>query len=151
MATREVETQEFGTIKIEEDEIITFPRGLPGFDDAHEFILKPLKKESPFLILQSLDYSELAFVTLEPVSFTDSYEFEINQATQELLEIEKEEEVGVVVIINLEGENNRIYANLSAPVVINVEKNLARQVILDQDHYPLRHPIELKPIKEGSA
>ncbi len=151
MAKREIETREFGKIEVEEDEIISFPRGLPGFDNAREFILKPLKQESPFLILQSVDHPELAFVTLEPVSFTDSYEFEINQTTQDVLEIESEEDVGVVVIVNLEGEGNQIYANLSAPVVINVEENLARQVILDQDVYPLRHPIELKPIREGSA
>jgi len=151
MPTREIETREFGTVEIEEEEVITFPRGMPGFDGAREFVLLPLKEGSPFLILQSVEEPALAFVTLEPVSFTTNYEFEIGEKTQELLDIEDEADVGVVVIANLDGEDNEIFVNLSAPVVINVRKNLARQVILDQDHYPLRYAIELKPVKEGSA
>lgn len=151
MSTREIETREFGTVEIEEEEIITFPRGLPGFGGAREFILLPLQENSPFLILQSVEEADLAFVTMEPAMFLENYEFEIGDPTQEMLEIESEEDVGVVVIANLEGEENEIFVNLSAPVVINVEKNLGRQVILDQDSYPLRYRVELQPVKEGSA
>ncbi len=151
MATREIETREFGTVEIEEDQIITFPRGLPGFDGARDFILLPLTEDSPFLILQSVEEPDLAFVTLEPASFAAEYEFEIGEKTQEMLNVDSDEQVGVVVIANLEGEDDSIYVNLSAPVVINVEENLARQVILDQDVYPLRYPIRLRPVREGSA
>jgi len=151
MTEQVIETREFGEVVIEDEEIITFPKGLPGFADAKDFVLLPLEEDSPFLVLQSVEKEELAFITLEPVSFLKDYEFEISEATQELLKLESEEDVGVLVIVTLKEKLKDMTVNLAAPIVVNVRENLARQVILDQEVYPLRHPLKPAPARKGSA
>jgi flagellar assembly factor FliW len=39
------------------------------------------------------------------------------------------------------GEKVKLTANLVGPIVINVKKKLAKQIVLSDSQYSLRHPI----------
>ena len=60
-------TSRFGTINIQEEQIIHMPSGMIGFPDAQRFTLLEHKKGSPFMWLQSLDDGALAFVLVDPL------------------------------------------------------------------------------------
>ena len=136
-----METKDFGTIEIMEKDIINFPRGLPGFLDRKEFVFLPAGEDSPFIIMQSREEKELAFVTLEPGNFIENYQFEIDDKTEEMLKLESMSDVTVFNIASIREESEDITINLAAPLVVNLQENLGRQVILDPEHFPVRYRV----------
>ncbi|MFW6028857.1 MAG: flagellar assembly protein FliW, partial [Halanaerobiales bacterium] len=83
----EIMTRDFGEIEINEDDIIEFPEAIPGFPAEDQFVLFPLGEDSPFIVMQSVNSAELAFITIEPGNYLDGYEFEISDELAKKLKI----------------------------------------------------------------
>ncbi|EPR26810.1 hypothetical protein I656_03564 [Geobacillus sp. WSUCF1] len=110
-----IDTKYHGTVAVKEEDIIHFPHGLPGFADEKRFVLLPLA-DTPFVILQSVETPALGFVLIEPFSYFPTYEFELDEATVEQLNIESERDVAVYVILTVADPFHETTANLQAPV-----------------------------------
>jgi flagellar assembly factor FliW len=133
-----IDTKYHGTVAVKEEDIICFPHGLPGFANEKRFVLLPLA-DTPFVILQSVETPALGFVLIEPFSYFPTYEFELDEATVEQLNIESERDVAVYVILTVADPFHETTANLQAPIVINVHKRLGKQVILTNTDYKTKH------------
>ena len=127
----EIMTRDFGKIEIAKSDIISFNSGLPGFENQKEFILLPLAEDSPFIIMQSVEDPDIAFVTVEPGNLIQNYEFEISDKIENNLKIESMSNLLILNIITLKDDFKNSTVNLSAPIVINLEEKLGQQVILD--------------------
>ena len=132
-------TRDFGEIEADQENIIKFKNGLPGFEELKKFVIIPLSDDSPFMVVQSLDEVEVAFTVIEPGNFISDYKFEISDNIEKELEISSIEDVLVLNIITLQEKLKESTVNLSAPLVININKNLGRQVILDDKRYELKY------------
>ena len=137
----EIMTRDFGKIEIDRSDIIFFKSGLPGFEELEEFILLPFAEESPFIIMQSVENPDIAFVTVEPGNLISDYEFEISDKVEKSLKIESVSSLLILNIITLKDNIENSTANLSAPIIINLEEKLGRQVILDDQRYNVRFKI----------
>ena len=137
----EIMTRDFGKIEIDRSDIIFFESGLPGFEELEEFVLLPFAEESPFIIMQSVKNPDVAFVTVEPGNLISDYEFEISDRVEKSLKIESVSSLLILNIITLKDKIENSTANLSAPIVINLEEKLGRQVILDDQRYNVRFKI----------
>jgi len=144
----EIMTRDFGMIKIDENKIINFPKGLPGFKKEKEFVLLPLDENSPFVIMQSINNSDIAFITLEPRNIIKDYEFVISENTEELLKIEGIEDIILLNIVNIKESIEDMTINLAAPLIININKNLGKQIILDNDKFPVKFKFTNNEAKE---
>jgi flagellar assembly factor FliW len=144
-----VSTTRFGNIEIREEQIIHMPSGIIGFPGFNHYVLLEHKKGSPFLWFQSLDNGALAFVVIDPVLFKPDYKIEIHPEDRLSLELKNGgDEVQTLAIVSIanrekDGKPLEITANLLGPIVINLQKRLAKQVILDEQQYSHRHPIPL--------
>ena len=146
-----IETTRFGALDVEERKVLTFPDGLPGFEGHRRFTLVPHHtaeggKGSPFVWLQSLEDGGLAFLAMEPHQAFPDYAPRVPRAEMEalaLLSEEQGEEAARPRLYSLltipPGDPAGITANLMAPVVVNPRARLAKQVVLNTDHYGLRH------------
>ncbi len=138
-----IETTRFGTVEINEDKVLKFVRGILGFPNDLHYALLPHKEGSPFFWLQSLDSPDLAFVVINPSLIVSDYAFELPEDAEKELELEGPEQAEALVIVTFrQGTNGKpviMSANLLGPVVINVDKRLARQVVLDPNKYPVRY------------
>ncbi len=138
-----IETTRFGTIEIDENKVLKFVRGILGFPNDLHYALLPHREDSPFFWLQSLDSPDLAFVVINPSIIVSDYAFELPEDAVEELEIERPEQAEALVIVTFrhgeDGESRTMSANLLGPVVVNVDKRLARQVVLDPNKYPVRY------------
>ncbi|WP_346235412.1 flagellar assembly protein FliW [Lysinibacillus telephonicus] len=144
-----IATKFLGDIEIQEQQIITFEQGLLGLGDIKKFVLLPLEKESPFVILQSTEQQEIGFVVAYPFAFKEDYVFEISEEDKKDLRVEKEEELITYSIVTLKEPFETSTLNLLAPIVINTAKRYGKQVVLpDNKIYPLRYQITAV---EGSA
>ena len=141
-------TRDFGKVDIDEDKIIELPEGLPGFKEEKEFVLLPLEKDSLFVIMQSVNNPDLAFITIEPKSIIKDYEFEISEKTETLLEISGIEDIILLNIVNIKEKLKDMTINLAAPLVININANLGKQVILDDTKYPVKYKLDKTESKE---
>jgi flagellar assembly factor FliW len=136
------ETSRFGSIEVADDKIIRFENGMPGFVDCTQFIVMDHDRETPLKWLQCVDRSEVAFLVVEPEQVLGSYEVEVPPSVLRIVQWDEHDDardVAVFVILNV--DDGELTANLRAPVVVNVRKRLAFQMILEDLEIPVRHHI----------
>ena len=147
-----VETKYFGEIEVSEDRIIDFPQGVPGFQDQKQFVLLDLEDSPVFHVLQSVTNIKAAFIVANPYHFRKDYEFNLDDGMLEVLEIEKEEDVAVYVILSIREPFEKSTMNLQAPVVVNQTKRKGKQYIMNNSGYAIRTPVietDASSVKEG--
>src|SRR4051812_27520296 len=62
----EIVTTRFGTLNVEDERVIDFPKGLLGFPDRTRYALIQTGEENYFFWLQCVDEPNLAFVVTDP-------------------------------------------------------------------------------------
>lgn len=142
-----VMTKYHGEMTITENDIWKFPNGLPGFLDEHEFTLYHLNEQGVFSILQSVVNKEVAFIVANPFAFFKDYDFVLDESSIAGLKIESDTDVLPYVILTLGDTLFSSTANLLAPLVFNVKKKLAKQVILHDTKYHAKHLIQQEEVK----
>ncbi|SOB91053.1 flagellar assembly factor FliW [Ureibacillus xyleni] len=144
-----IETKFLGEVEINENDLITFEYGLPGFPDFQKYVLLSIDADLPLALLQSIDETDIGFVVAYPFAFKKDYMFDISDEDKEDLQIEKIEDVLTYSIVTLKESFQESTLNLLAPVIININKKLGKQIVLqDNIAFPLRFPIGAL---EGSA
>lgn len=136
-----VETKHFGQIKVDEAQIIIFPEGLPGFSGQRRFILLDIEQGSALKFLQSVDDPDLAFLVAEPLTFFPDYRVSVRPEDLAAIALEEPDGGMVVAIVSVPEDFKKATANLKAPVVINPERSLAQQVILEREDYGIQTPL----------
>jgi flagellar assembly factor FliW len=138
----QIDTKYFGEIEYDVNKVITFPSGLPGFPDTHRFILMA-ESEPPdlFYWLQSVEDGDVAFTLMDVYRVMSDYDPVVEP--EEIVELgdlsESPLEIYNIVVVPEDPKEMRV--NLKAPVVINSITGLAKQVILENENYPLRYMI----------
>lgn len=137
-----IETKDLGFAEIDEKNIISFPHGLYGFEDAVRFvILKDNDSENPFMWLQCVDNKQTCFIVAEPSSFINGYNPQISQKLKETMKFTADEALRLAVICTIPTDFNKITLNLKCPIIINSIDNTAMQVILEDDRYSMAYPL----------
>lgn len=136
----ELISQVYGKIQYELQDIITFKKGIPGFEEYKTYISKDMEN-SPFKILQCLENNELAFIIISPFDVVKDYEIKLSEELIKNTEIENEEEVLLYSIVTVSSKVENITANLRAPLVVNIKNKLGEQLIVDKDVYKIKHPL----------
>jgi len=145
----ELHTKHFGKIEVEQENIITFPDGIPGFEEEKEFtIIQNPDENLPFHWLQAINEGDLAFVIMNPFVFRPDYDFKISEGVLKKLKIESKEQISIWTIVRVPEKVENMTANLSAPIVINNEEKLGKQVALENSPYGKRHEV-IKELKES--
>lgn len=155
--TMKIQTKWFGEMDIDEDKIITFDRGIIGFDEFKQFTLvydAQKDAESSTMWLQSLDEVSLALPVMKPELLFDHYDPIVeDELINSLGENIKEAELLVLIILTVTQNIKEITCNLKAPIVINIDTMKGIQLIADNDDYMVKHPIynilEQKSRKDG--
>jgi flagellar assembly factor FliW len=135
----EIETTRFGRMTVEDDRIITFPRGLLGFPSYTRFALIQTGEENYFFWLQSVDEPSLAFVVTDPVIFFKDYDVALREEVQLELQLDDPAFMQVFVICNKVDE--WLTGNLLGPLVVNANNRLASQVVLTEKKWTTRQPL----------
>ncbi|MDI6729355.1 MAG: flagellar assembly protein FliW [Thermodesulfovibrionales bacterium] len=132
-----INTTRFGEIEIEENKIINFPLGIPGFANLKRYIL--LDYKDPIKWLHAVDDPDIAFIVTEPFGLFPDYSLTIEDDVEQFLEITDVAETIVLVILNV--ADNSLNANLKAPIIVNISKLKATQIILEDERYSFRVPV----------
>ncbi|WP_027087238.1 flagellar assembly protein FliW [Cohnella panacarvi] len=136
-----IHTSRFGELDIQEQEVIRFEQGIPGFEDLRRFVLIEVPDHEPFSYLQCIDDSEVSFIVTDPFEFFADFECELPVPVVEDLKIVSAEQVLVRAIVSIHGELESATANLVAPVIINRAERTGKQVVLAKTSYATRHAL----------
>ena len=135
----DIQTTRFGRLAIEEDRIITFPRGLLGFPNYTQYALIEAADGAEFFWLQAIDEPHLAFIVTDPNLFFKDYDVPLREENQTELQITDATQGRVLVICNRVGE--WLTGNLLGPIVINDQNRLAQQIVLTEKKWTTRQPL----------
>ena len=138
-----IQTIRFGELEIADSSVITFNKGIPGFEESKEYVLIPAdeKGETPFFFLQSIDREEVNFFLVDPFSFFKEYDVKLEEQMVERLELENPNDALVLTTVTAKGEIKDATTNLKAPLVINNSKQLGMQIVLDNKDYLIKQPL----------
>ena len=136
-----VQTGRFGQIEISTDEIISIPSGILGFPEEQNYCLVDPGDETLILWLQSLTNPHLAFPVLEPRIFKSDYVVRLSAAELRELRLSSIKDASVFTILTIPSILSEMTANMKAPVVINVKDKIAKQVVLQENDQPIKHPM----------
>lgn len=136
-----IQTKFHGEIEIQSDQTWNFPKGIPGFEDENQFTLLTIEDNSAFQVLQSMKTPEVAFIVANPYNFIENYSFEVDEPTIDLLNIEKEQDVFVLSVVSLKDPFETSTINLQAPLIFQTNTKKAKQMILNDNIFSMRHPI----------
>ncbi|WDI39814.1 flagellar assembly protein FliW [Bremerella sp. P1] len=139
----EFTTTRFGQLDIRQDEIITFPNGMIGFDDHTKWAILADESNESVGWLQSLEDPGLAFAVVSPRRYIPSYKVRISPEQASSLQIDAGMETFVLVVVSR--EDSLVTVNLRAPLLVNLSLQIGRQVITT-DEQPLRHVIATETI-----
>ena len=137
----EINTKYHGIIEYNEDEIITFKKGIPGFESLSKFILFPLEENDEFKILHSVEDEKLGLLVISPFSIEKDYEIKLSERVIGELKIADPTEVMVVNTVTLDSDIKKCTTNLQAPIIINTTKRLGEQIIMDNGRYNIKYPL----------
>lgn len=144
-------TARFGDLRYGEDDILRFPRGVPGFEDHTRWVLAG-EDDHPIKWLQSLDDGDVALPVITPRLFFADYHVNLPKGELDVLELDGEADMALLVVVAVpDGDPLRATINLRAPIVVNGRKRLARQVISLDEQYEVRHPLFARDRKEAAA
>ena len=124
---------------VDKQVVITFPDGIPAFEDAKEFALSNEEKIRPFLYLNSLDIKGLGFVCVDPFLIYPGYTLNLTSKDIVHLDLKEPGDALVLSFVTVNENVQSTTANLMAPVVTNVKNLRGRQIILE--NYPIQYSI----------
>jgi flagellar assembly factor FliW len=121
----------FGEIEIDPETVLTFPRGLLGFEDCTRYKLLHEEQPNPRVRwLQSLDDVDLSFSLVQVEHLGLSYEVSLSDEECALIELEQAEDAVLLLLLSRPFEEGQgISANTQAPVVLNLKSRKALQKV----------------------
>lgn len=134
-------TKYHGIREYENEDIITFKNGLPGFEDLKNFIIFPVEENEVFSILHSIEDEKIGFVVISPFYVRKDYEINLSDDCINELKIKSHEDVMLLNTVTLNSDVNNITTNLKAPIIINIKAKLGEQIILENDDYLIKQPL----------
>ncbi len=128
-----------GIFDITEKETITFENGIPGFEALKNFSLVSRADTEPIKWLVSIEDENVALPVVDPWLLVSDYSFNLEEEELEMLGGPQKENLLILSVIDLHTEN--VTVNLMAPIVINLEKAVGIQTVLNDTGYSTRYPV----------
>lgn len=121
---------------------VSFPDGIPGFEACRHFVLLTSDALAPLQRIESIEGPPAAFLGIDPRLVLEGYR-SILSAT-DLRALEADADTTLLWFAIISESEGVLYANLRAPIVINPQRMVGRQVLPDDGLYPIRHQLTTK-------
>ena len=130
----EIQSKLLGNQQVNPDTIITFPRGLPGFEDQTRFNLFHQEGSEIVFWLQAVDNDDLTFSVAHPAHFNINYNFVLTDEEEQLLQLQNSEDLLILILLHKDDDGDSgkptIKGSIKSPLVINTEKRIGLQKLL---------------------
>ena len=123
---------------VQQQHVITFPGGMPGFEACRSFVLMSTDDDTPLHYLKAVDGPDATFLVIDPRHVEPEYKCELTEVDARRLGVTGNSPLVWLALVTV-GDGGTVAVNLRAPVVINPALMVGHQVIPHQGTYPIRH------------
>ena len=146
-----IPTKFLGEVDYTPDAVFSFPAGIPGFENHTEFLFLNIPEISPLMFLQSVDSRNLCFVLLPILTLAPGYQLDLTAEELHGLRLPAfrqpvlGRDVLCAALVSV-GNKDVPFANLMAPLVVNLKARIGLQIIHPEAGYSHRHPIAFEEL-----
>lgn len=133
-----IHTTRFGAVEILPEDVLSFPEGLMGLAECREWVLLADLQNEAVVWMQSLERPEIALAVVSPRRFVPDFQMRVARRELEPLHLEEVRMAQVLVIVSKAGR--AVTLNLKAPLVINLQRRIGRQVITNGE-LPMQYEV----------
>lgn len=131
----EIKSKAFGEQQINPDTIISFPNGIPGFEDQTQFQLFQQEESEIVYLLQSTINTHIAFSVAHPSNFNINYQFILTDDEEATLDVESFDDLLILLILHKDENSDEpsqptIKGSIKSPLLINTKKRIGIQKIM---------------------
>ena len=134
-----IATTRFGELEVPENAIIRMTKPVLGFEQLHAYVIIETEDFAPFKWYQSIDQPDVSFVVVNPLLFFPDYVVEVNPKEIEELKVGNVSDIVTYAIVTIPRDFTKMTANLQGPLLINSRTNLAKQLVLVNSQYRIKH------------
>lgn len=149
----QINAGDLGMVDVNEEDIITFDKGLIGLHDLKKFVILKGDDQGVFHWLQSVDEPSRRFVLMEVSRFIGNYNpLKDDEVIEELAPYDNISELSIYNVTVIPETNFfDMTVNLKAPIIINNAAKKGFQYVSDNEKFPIRYYIqhELQKNKAG--
>ena len=132
-----------GTIEVSGEAVMHFTEALWGFPERTAYALLPAARQGLWWLL-SVQEPHTTFVLADPFVSHADYGIDLGELEREALQIIEPTDALALVMVALPiTSSEAVTGNFRAPIVFNVSRRLAQQVVNRDEHYSLREPMDL--------
>jgi len=135
-----IETQRFGALRINEDQLFLFPQGMIGMESLRQWALLPDPENPVVAWLQSASRGDRALPVISPRCYFPEYRVHITRRDLSALHLRPGSEVYVLSTVS--GHVGKLTTNLRSPILLNLDRRLGCQVITE-DQQPIQRSLPL--------
>jgi flagellar assembly factor FliW len=133
-----IETSRFGAVAIEPDDAIRFAAGLLGLEGLLDWIFLADAEQEALGWMQSVHDGAVALPVVSPRRFVPDFQVRVPGRELEPLALDRPQSAQVLVIVSK--HEGVLTLNLKAPLLVNLERRLGRQVLNGAD-LSVRHEV----------
>lgn len=123
----QIHTTRFGLVEIDVADILLFPQGVIALDDCRHWVLLGDESNESLGWLQSVTRGEIALAVVSPRRFVPEYQVHVTRGQLATLELSQFDAAYVLSIVSR--SDGELTLNLKAPLLVNLDRRLGRQVI----------------------
>lgn len=121
---------------------ILFEKGIPGFEKYKNFNINVIDENSRLYEIVSKEDYNVGFISTSPFEIKNDYEIDLYDELVEELDIKDPKDALVLCLITLGSTLRESTVNLKAPIIINIKNNKGKQLILQDDKYKIKEPLD---------
>ncbi len=146
-----VESERFGTVDIDDADLIQFPAGIIGFPGEHHFVMIQTRESALVGWLQSVTsaWFALPVVSIDVLEI-DITHFDLTDIAKQAGLAGREESLAVMCVLNVSALAGAT-VNLVAPIVVDSETRIGAQILLDATKYSTQEAFRVRPEAQEGA
>ncbi len=121
-------------------DVVTFADGLPGFEEAREFVLVASPDLDPFTVVRGIGDGAPAFVAIDPRRLDDAFETTLPPSDRVRLQARPDTPLLWLALVSVRADAPAT-VNLRAPLVINPQAMTGIQLVAADSRYRVDHPL----------
>jgi flagellar assembly factor FliW len=130
----------FGEFEADPRSVLSFPDGLPGFEQCHRFVVLSSTAMAPLQCLHAVDGPPATFLAVDPRVVLAKYRCALTPGDLARLGADASSVLLWLALVAVD-DAGAASVNLRAPVVINPARMVGYQVVPSNSLYPLRYPL----------
>ena len=141
----QIKSRIFGEIEISEDKIISFEKGIMGFEENSKYALlfdSERQNGKGIMWLQSMEDVSLAFPVVDPLNILSEYSPVVeDEWLADIGEYSSDSELLSLCILTVPADLTQVTANIKAPLIINTVTKKGCQIIVNNENYEVRYNV----------